>query len=413
MIGAPASRRLVTAAAAALLGVACWGSAVDRLSARNPALATFVPRPFAAAADRARAATALGEGRIGAAIAAGRRAVASDPIDPLATSLLGTALLLAGRWDAAEAAMRVSAQGGWRTAATQLYWAEVALGAGEHDLAAQRIDAVLRQNPDLPTRNALLARLETTAAGRDALARRLALHPGWRDGYGVQFAEIAATQARWRTDVLLRLGRAGHPLGCVDAIPPVASLASIDRQAARVLWRQHCPRARSGALVADGSFDWADPSRPGSPFEWQFPAVERVDLVVDARPGAGGRALSATNDGTEPVVIAYQEVALPAGVWRLRWRAVRDGGGEDLPIAARFVCVSGVEPARRLPETAPRVSEEQALRFALVSACPQGRIEVVLGPTDGFAVIDDVALAAEKRQAKARRRLTSVAGLPR
>ena len=161
--------------AVAAIAVLALGNGLDRASARNPDLARFVPGFLAAEAHRSTAATALQAGDKPLATAAAARAVASDPIDPRSTALLGASQLAAGQNVKADRSFRIAAKFGWRDPLTQIYFMNAALNAGQPRLAALRIDAVLRQAPNFPVRDMLLAQFEATPQGRAALAERLAL----------------------------------------------------------------------------------------------------------------------------------------------------------------------------------------------------------------------------------------------
>ena len=171
--------RIGASLALLLFGALALTSGIDRMSRHDPALARLLPGPLEAQAARSTAALALTREQAGPAIAAARRAVAADPVDPASTSLLGTAYLLGERPRKAEAAFRVAARFGWREPATQVYWYQAALQAGDLPRAVDRADALLRTHPQLPTRDAVLEPLESTAAGRAALIARMAGRPNW------------------------------------------------------------------------------------------------------------------------------------------------------------------------------------------------------------------------------------------
>ena len=86
-----------------LFGALAAASGVDRMSLLAPALGRLVPGPLQAQAARSTAALAITRGQSEAAIAAARKAVAADPVDPASTALLGTAYLLTEQPAEAEA----------------------------------------------------------------------------------------------------------------------------------------------------------------------------------------------------------------------------------------------------------------------------------------------------------------------
>lgn len=170
------ARRLTVLLALLAYAALTLGSGLDRLAAKEPGLAHFVPSAFAAEAHRAMAARALRSGKV-EALTAAQGAVAADPIDPHSAALLGGSSLLSGQPQQADRAFRVAAQLGWRDPLTQLYFMNQALRSGNADLAALRLDALLRQNPLLPVRDMVLSQFEASSQGRNALSRRVALRP--------------------------------------------------------------------------------------------------------------------------------------------------------------------------------------------------------------------------------------------
>ena len=73
-------------------GVLAAASGIDRMSLYAPALGRLVPGPLQAQAARSTAALAITRGQSEAAIAAARKAVAADPVDPASTGSAATAL---------------------------------------------------------------------------------------------------------------------------------------------------------------------------------------------------------------------------------------------------------------------------------------------------------------------------------
>ena len=86
----PLLRILLTVAVVAYAAVAA-GTGLDRMSRTAPALERSVPAPFRAQADRSAALTQMVRQDPAAALQHARAAVASDPIDPDATAVLGAA----------------------------------------------------------------------------------------------------------------------------------------------------------------------------------------------------------------------------------------------------------------------------------------------------------------------------------
>ena len=163
--------RLLLTAVVAVFATAAVASGLDRLSRDAPGLERMVPRPFRAQADRSAASTALDRKDDDAALASSRDAVATDPVDPDATASLGSALMQVGRVADAQRTFRIAARFGWRNVQTQAFWYDVALQVGDYEVAAERLDALLRVHPRLVEQVELLTPMESDPAARKVLAR--------------------------------------------------------------------------------------------------------------------------------------------------------------------------------------------------------------------------------------------------
>ena len=377
---AASSGRIAASLALLLFAGLTAASGLDRLSSQAPALARLVPLPFRAQATRASAAQAIVRMQARTALLNARRAVAADPVDPSAGGLLGTAYLLNQHADQAEAAFRVAARFGWREPATQIYWYQAALQSGDLALAVDRVDALLRTNPDLPQRDVLLAPLESTAPGREALIVRMAGRPVWLAGYLGPDAEISDEILARRTLVLTDLAKAGTRLGC-DAVAPFVSqaLARGARRDAERVWTGHCPGATIAGGLADAGFDRFGGDH-ASPFGWQAGASGDVALrVVDN--GGGNHALAMRNRGTVSRMVLSQAVSLEPGTYRLTGRVAPGRVAGSLGCGA--------------PPTLPRLgdgemgADGQLLR---VPACSRLQLGLWLRPGGDETELDSVAL---------------------
>ncbi|MEB3415675.1 hypothetical protein VCJ71_06315 [Alteriqipengyuania sp. WL0013] len=304
--------RLRIAASGAILAFVALAllSGLDRMSALSPSLARLVPPAFAAEAAKVRARSALLEGQ--GAVAAARDAVAANPYDARALGLLGAALLRDGQGEQAEAVFRLSAQLGWRDGATQLYWFEAARQAGAWDDAALRADAILRDDPQFPQGEVLLAAFDEEAA-RKALARRVAARPGWAARFLNPGSDVPVEALRARAALFAAPSLADTPFGCDEPAQLARRLlANGERQAAEDLWRVHCPEQASDGAIADPKF--AGDGR--SPFGWQrHPAG---DLAI--RAAGEGEGLVLENDGAVTRLALSQAVTLAPGRYRVALR---------------------------------------------------------------------------------------------
>lgn len=300
---------------AVLLGVLTYaalalGSGLDRLTAHSPDLARFVPSAFAAEAHRAVTARALRLGKPDA-LQAAQGAVAADPVDPHSAALLGGARLLSGQTLQADQAFRVAAQLGWRNPLTQLYFMNQALRSGDTDLAALRLDALLRQNPLLPARNTVLSAFEGSREGRDAVARRLELRPAWTSQFMGKDTVLPPSVLRTRAAIVADVP--GKRWGC-DAVAPMvnALVKGADAATAKQVWIAHCPDA--SPVIADPDFGRLPLHRMVTPFDWNL--VGDGDITV--HPATAKQAgLTVLVSGAASRQVAWQMLTLPSGTYSL------------------------------------------------------------------------------------------------
>lgn len=300
-------------AAALLLGYAAFASinGIDRmgsLGGDNPLRGTWTARRAAA--------EALGRGDSAAAAAQAIRALRADPVDPEVIGLLGWARLTAGDSAGAEAAFAVSGPMGWRDPYTQLYWMNRGLALGAPEVAAQRLDALLRVNPELPGRDPLFAAMTASVEGRAALAVRLAEAPQWGADFLGGSRDLPLEALANRLDVAQRTP--SRALDCDAAggmaIALVRAGLASDGEA---IWRKACG-AKEG-LIHDGQFARFDPGRNAPRlFDWQVPASGDIALRLEPR-GDTARTLAVRVRGAISQPVLRQAIVLPAGRYRLSW----------------------------------------------------------------------------------------------
>lgn len=372
--------RIGVSLALLLFGALAAASGLDRMSRDAPALGRLVPPPLQAQAARSTAALALAREQPGPALAAARRAVRADPVEPASTSLLGTAYLMAGRPAEADAAFRVAARFGWREPPTQVYWYQAALQAGDLPRAVDRADALLRTRPDLPARDRVLEPLESTAAGRAALIVRLAGRPNWLAGYLRLGAELSDDTLDRRSRVLTELAAAGTRLGCETVTPFVtAALTRGARENAEQVWTGHCPGAALTGGLTDGGFERFGRDET-SPFGWR--ANLSGDVMVRGVDKRGGkRAVQLLNRSAVSRLVLRQALALKPGTYRLT--AAAPAGR----VAASLGC-DGPPPVPSLIDGDP-ASGGQALS---VEACSRLELGLWIRPGAGEVELDSVAL---------------------
>jgi hypothetical protein len=362
---------------AALYGYACLGSGLDRLSEASPALQQSVPAPFRANAEAALAAVTLTGGAGAQARDAARSAVLAAPVDRRAVALLGTQRLLANDYAGAEAAFRVGAQLGWREPLTQSYWYRAALQSGEPARAAERLDALLRVNPQMGGAEEMIEPLLASAHGRAALAERLAYRPGWLRRFLTPPGQTGADALARRAEVAGLMSAHGAGLTCAEIEPLARRLADAGmRQPARALRLQYCEAGQVAGLISDPEF--AALSRgEGGGSGWSLHPSGDVSATL-AGSGADA-ALLARNLAPVRRPILSQQVDLEAGAYRVV--PATDPGDARGLLAASLACAGG----RNYPDLG-------APLMVTAGACSPQTLTLWLAPSPGEVSIRSVRL---------------------
>ena len=298
-----------------LLAIAALLSGTDRTSREFPRSPSLVGWPYDTGAARAHAIMAFVQKGPNSALNYARRSILSDPISIQQVSMLGRAQLYAGKPSEAYKTFQVAGQLGWRDDLTQIYWMDQALQAGDLKVAAQRLDALLRQSPDYENRDMFLAAVSSSPEGRAALAERLKLSPGWASIFATSLKDLPDDQIMQRVDIMRRAGRGVWDCTATETI----AQQLIDKNnvgLADELWRQNC--SAEGSLIYDGSFDRLDTTKAAAGFAWQLTNSGDVDIQAGRTEG-GNHRLDILVSATRTMPVLTQLIALKPGQYRLTW----------------------------------------------------------------------------------------------
>lgn len=368
------------------------GSALDRISAKSPDLASQVPAFFASEALRVRGGQALAEGQAQTALALGEAAIVDAPADPQSSALLGAGRLASGDRGGAEVAFRVAGKLGWRVPITQSYWMDRALDAGNYGVAAMRLDALLRQQPALHRQRQLLDPLERNPAGRSAMVERMQAGPVWLTSYAGDVHDLPADIMLQRVPVLAEAASKGVVLGCPAISPSVNRLAVLGLfREGSDLWRAHCPPAGSD-LVSDGQFAMATQGEKISAYAWELLGSDGLTVGWMLSPTRPGKRLTIQGSAPSTRPVLSQLLALRPGRYGLTWRS---GDSQDRPskaLLSALVC-QGNQPQWLVSEL-DQASGRWRASVTLDGACAAQVLVFGVGPDGRNLWLEDVRIEA-------------------
>lgn len=377
---------VIAAAGYAGLSVAL---AFDRAAAHDPGAASRVPEPFRQEALSSQSKALLLAGQAGQIAPLAEALVRRDPLGPQAAGLLGTARLAQGDARGAANAFRTSAKLGWRDAATQVYWLQTALAAGDLPRAGTRFGAIARQWPEAPAIDQLSARFEGDPRGQMLIAQQIAAGANWARAYAQPQPGQPLDRLAGRATVLISAAGLGRKLGCDAIAPMVVSLAPAQAALASQLWSSQCPRAAAPGQINDAGFEQTGEAGGKTPFDWQFPG--NGALLADVVTASSGQhVLRASSTAAALIPLVMQRIVLAPGRYRVSWREAANGPARASRIAASLSC----RPERVLanPQGGAVDGGRGAADLAHAGDCAAPLLQLWLAPGAGEVSLDDIAL---------------------
>lgn len=217
---------------------------------------------------------------------------------------------------------------------TQLYWLDQALQGGDYLIAAQRLDAILRQAPLSEDRDRLVAAIAETPEGRDALAGRLKLSPAWAIPLVNDIWDLPVDQVLLRSDIIKRTGKGVW--SCADSekfSQRLIDLGQLDE--AKSVWQLNCDA--SASLIYDGGFEHLDTISTTRAFDWQLSNRSEAELSI-SHDASGQRRLALEVTGTTSLPILKQFVVLKPGRYTLSWHTPNTPQAQAQMLQISYTC---------------------------------------------------------------------------
>lgn len=363
----------------ALMGLSAV-SGMDRLARSDPAIAARVPLPIASAALRTLGNLALAGQRGSDAADYGWHALNRAPLEAEAVALFAAGQLASGKTAPAARAFGVAGRMGWRVAVTQAYWLSRALEAHDYDTAAMRLDALLRQQPALIGKQALLDAVERDPAARAALIERFDPDTAWLDRYINEVFALPPQVLRQRAQVMVDAGNAGLVLGCARMSDLAGAMTNLNLYSeAAALWQAQCPHS-AGLLMGGEGLATLNLQGTRSPFAWQ--ALGNGDLLLGLVPIAGTLGQRLTIEGTPQLAekVLSKLLLLGPGRYRLSWRT----GEQSAAIRAALACRG--ESENRLTDQTSWADGRITAVVTISINCPAQQLSFARGPGGGSSV---------------------------
>jgi tetratricopeptide (TPR) repeat protein len=248
------------------------------------------------------------------------RALAGDPLNARALSLLGLLADAQGDGERAERYMQLAARASVQESVAAYWLMQRKYEQRDYDAAIYFADTLLRTRTQaLPHVVPILARIAENPAANDKLKLLLASNPPWRARF-FSALPMAVSDARTPLELLLSLRDSGTPATQADLREYLNVLMEHKLyELAYYAWLQFLPSEQltNTAMLFNGSFEFT-PS--GLPFDWSMPAGTGVTVDIAERPDQRGHKALLIQLGPGRVEFpgVRQTLLLGPGAYRFR-----------------------------------------------------------------------------------------------
>ncbi|MEZ5682129.1 MAG: hypothetical protein R3E14_12640 [Erythrobacter sp.] len=361
------------ASAAALTGVA----AADR-----GGVSVVRQWPFGIGKARSDVAAAIEDSDGAKALDAGKRLVSQAPLRRSNLSLLATAYLLAGNAQTSADTFRVASSLGWRDELAQGNAVSLALSNGEYAIAASRMEALVRAEPQSQVARQLLIVISEVPASRAALGAAMAAGAGWGDNLVSGLHELPVEEIAARIPILRDAYASGFRATELLARRETDRIYTTNPALGWDVWTALSgPGGIETAGLWDADFTTIEESAFAgrAPFEWR--REKRTTQTLSVKEDEGQVLLTVRGRNFSAENIVNQHVRLAPGRYLLGWAA--SAASSDRPDL--LLSADCAQPARTM-ELGPAIREQGSFYRLLVVArgCDLTQVRV-FAPTGGTA----------------------------
>jgi hypothetical protein len=388
-----ASRKAVlsaSAVAAVLAGLSIWSALALWSSDGDPGgeASDFASGSLAAASTAAE--QHLSDNDASGAMVFADKALRISPISVRPLRVMALSQLQLGKTDQASSLLGAAAALGWRDSQTQSLLAISAQSAGQPEVAAQHVDALMRvSGGDDGGAGHVADLMLADPKVRVAIAERMVLNPPWRRFFFTHADDVPPAELPMRAAVLRDLMNSAAPPIDDETVPIAKAMFRNDmEQLSRHFWFQTHPGVGPGPVVDPNFRNVRAGASNYVPFEWQL----NVPAEIAPLPGSNGQtALHAVVPGHQQAkVIATQLMTLTPGTYTLTVTQ----GARSAPqgsVAWAVICGSSAGLVFSPLTTGQTLSES----FVIPQKCPRQQLNMVTreASAGGEAWITGVSIA--------------------
>ncbi len=329
--------RLLWYALLVVTGLVTAGVQLDRDARRNAAVADWVPAPFRAFALERIALAESQAGLTDKALRDAAKLVVRRPIPAEHLSILAIAAAKGGEDKLAVDAVLLSAQRGWREQFVQNLIVQLAIQAGNWNVATERLAALWITDMGNPEVYRLTREVLQAPEARDAFGARMADYKDYWPEYFLIMSSNELEPAVY-ADTIRKAIAAGAQFDCNRLADRARRFVSQGRpDFGRELWSGPCV-PNPGEDIGDFGFSPTQADGPTGPFDWSY--LTDAGVTAELRKSDGAWVIDYRN--SEPIMkaIARRYANLAAGSHTAELSSEQAIGTDSRALLLRVQCIN-------------------------------------------------------------------------